>query len=345
MRLYHCFPRRAAASPCISGDWQLGHAMLSCILRSGLLLTSEELTIPPNRDSDIPNPPSTEVTQYRACFSLNDENAVLSTGGLSDHFGEFAIALDSLHARTLGIVPTIYYYKTENEDPDSSPDSGVSAEILNRLAEVRRILIAIAHVETKAFPQKKERYRDKSYLAKHGLTLEDESAVWRSLHALTQSDARHMYDCLNNERVAAWNLAEWIEMTLSMFQTADSKVRNRHLAYFSQREWRVIQHFSETINCWPLDRQVRQEFDSFAQRALTSAESQILRINEEFGVEIPANDCFLLHSAQGIKFRHFVQEVICPTKHANNTEKILTSLSIEATVRCVGDYSVFSTSS
>jgi len=118
-RFYHCFPRAPSNASLSTCDLdEIGLKILEQILRFGLLLTPEELEIPPNPLSDLDTPPLTRIIQRRACFTLVSREE-LYEGPIIRQFGEFAIALDSHEARELGIVPTLYYYKPDDAQGSS----------------------------------------------------------------------------------------------------------------------------------------------------------------------------------------------------------------------------------
>lgn len=319
MKFYHSFPRVSRKRQLSRTEQDcLGIGILRSVLHYGLLLTPEPLEIPPNPDSDLRDPPATVVIQRRACFTLLSRKELIEDGKHLESFGRFSIGLDTNLARGLGIVPTFYYYKsnvTENSDPF---DSGISQQVLFRLSELRRLAIALARVEAHANP-KSSRYRPRDYLNENGLTFDDEPDV-ASVDSVSRTTARQLTKLLGTDRVPAWNLAEWIELILSMFQTADSSERGRHLAYYEQREWRCIQLYGEKIDCYSLtQREMESLRDPFKLRILIEARSVLKRMLNRFRVGVEPEDCFLLIGCSHNPFRDFVSEIIVPSAYRNET--------------------------
>lgn len=312
---FHSFPR--------PGSWgsrdsevTVGMRILESVFKDGLLLTPESLTIPPNPDSSRERPPTSDVMQRRACFTLLDEDALLQGSEHQRAFGSFAIGISSYAGRTIGFLPTIYYYSAYIASAGHlPPDSGLSQQLLFRLGEIRKLLIALAWVEartglhqTDEDAVRQEEVKSEEYLERFGLTLDDEldadegPQLAERLRHLDNCLAKQFYLHINTDRVRAWNLAEWMTILLSLLQTADSKRRNRHLAYFQQREWRVIHAYSPGVTIQSLGDGLdyyRQHFDW----------SHIIAS----GSKVDKRHCSLLTHVQGRPFHTLIDTVMVPT--------------------------------
>ena len=323
MRFYHSFPRVSRRRPLSNSEQDaLAVGILRSVLSYGLLLTPEALEIPPNPDSDLQNPPVTVINQRRACFTLLSRQELTEDGTHLDNFGAFSIGLDTRLARGLGIVPTFYYYRSHQSEDPSPLDSGISQQVLFRLSELRRLSIALARVEAQAEPNS-GRYKQTDYLNEYGLTFEDEPGVG-SIGGVNRRKARCLTKLLDTDRVPAWNLAEWIELILSMFQTADSSERGRHLAYYDQREWRIIQLYGEGLVCHSL---TRRELDALRDPKrvliLQKARAELSALLQRFRVGVEPEDCFLLLGTSRNPFRDFVSEIIVPSNSRADAAGVL----------------------
>jgi hypothetical protein len=248
------------------------------------------------------------------------------------HFGEFSIGIDSRDGRRLGVMPTLYYYRADAPATGCavSPEM-VSEQMIVRLFELRALLIALAHVESETGLQRL-RPRGREYLKRNQLTLDNESVVMRALGRLTKAKARGVMQLFATDRVDAWNLAEWVEILLSLFQTADSSSRDEHLAYFRQREWRVVQLYSDGLVCVPLNPSkwrigsgVRKSSRPFLSSALKHLEALADRAALPFAMR----DCYLLARAAQKPFLHFISEIVVPPSSELRAKRLLDRFDVQ----------------
>src|SRR5690242_2488019 len=159
MKLFHAFPRpprRAIPSgPVSNPDSEKGLDILRSILTHGLLCTPEKFKLFPNYNTQNKekqqflwdHQPHDEIIQSRASFTLADalelskeyeliQNQTATHAAHTDLFGDFAIGLDPIEARALGIMPTVYYYRHDVETVFART-AGLATQIIERLDEVR----------------------------------------------------------------------------------------------------------------------------------------------------------------------------------------------------------------
>ncbi|MBL9138660.1 MAG: hypothetical protein JNK85_22515 [Verrucomicrobiales bacterium] len=281
---------------------------------------------------------------------------LLEPQGHTESFGRFAIGLDTEEARRLGMVPVFYYYRPEGPHGmavKSRPiiDGGISQRVLFRLAELRTLLIALAQVEARSNPHSSV-YMPCDALARTGLILEGEDRVAGELQALSTKAARKVFKLLDTDRVPAWNAAEWIELILSMFQTADSNQRSRHLAYFEQREWRIIQLRADGIICTPLDAQKASVLSAdSAQRALYWGNA-IEKLLLKYGGMRDSEAASFLRSSYLVEgtidgdvrrpLRSYIREIIVPSIATKDAVDVIRSSATRFTQTTCGDFTVFS---
>jgi hypothetical protein len=295
-----------------------------------MVLAPEELEIPQNPLSDLAFPPKTIVEQRRACFTLMSRDELLQPGGHTKAFGEFTIGLDALEARRLGIMPTIYYYRPCSDGKPSAEeaaiDGGLSQEILFRMSEARRVVLALAHIEAISARQSGQ-FKSEDYLRRAGLTLDDEPNVASAIANLEEASSKRILNYFETDRVSACNLVEWLEIILSLFQTADSKNRNTPLEYFAQREWRLIQAYSHGFHCLPLSAEKSLNLPNEESRAYANAcREHLTEVIRKAKSKLNAESCYLFVGLPEKHFRDFITEIIVPSDWAVSVRSLVNEM-------------------
>lgn len=322
--------------------------MLS-LLDHGILLTPEQLSIPANPSSTRQNPPGPlKITQRRACFTLlefeelfappKSETKEVSHVGA---FGEFAVGLDPVEARLLGVMPTFYYYHVrQNTDlfgVDNLPAHargrdfttfGPSSELLFRLAEIRSLLVSLAHIEALGAPETRAVYRI-DRLLKRQFVHNSEPHVLKALSKLSPSIAKSIYSCIDTDRVPAWNLIEWLDILLNAFQVADSRDSISSLEYYQQREWRIIQLHSPFFDCYPLlPSGLSYNWSRATRRKIAAVYNTIEEHAVTQGFRFDPGNIFLLAGAAGRPFGSFIRELVLPANMVDEIEMKLGDLGV-----------------
>lgn len=347
--LYHCFPGYLSASRPISDRdatslerlrCQIGYLTLKSILETGLLLTPEPFSV------DNPERLHT-MNQVRACFTLataselkrkisglpysssHHERANIPPLSHFDLFGDFAIGLDPIEARALGAIPTIYYYRDVKDSmlPLSSygTSSTLSFDLICHLLKARKLLVGLAHIEALADRNCKDTATIEQ-LREMCQTLDGEpDSVIEAASRLNENLARQIYPLFDTNRGPIWNIIQHIELLLNLFQVADSHQRNRHLAYFQQKEWRIIQHNTQGLNCEPLFGRKYSRDSNRKIKNLCSYWDEInnlLRIHR-FRTREFANDFWLLMNCNRFNFRDFIKQIIVPDVALGLTQELI----------------------
>jgi hypothetical protein len=371
--LYHSFPRRSTSAQIASRGYKqsdantIGLDILRSLISNGILLTPEKLKIPQNRNSQRADPPGPlEIIQRRACFTLlrqeellashtgnrESEPFHLSTPKLDDTdmdshvqiFGDFSVALDPIEARELGIMPVFYYYRVAPQKAGKISVSqrhfqgvdlrefGPSSEILFRLAELRALVIALAQIEALGAVEGRpvyplDRLWEKSYI------LEKEPGPNQAISLLNRSLARSIYNCIDTDRVPAWNIIEWIDILLNAFQIADDSENLTSLAYYQQREWRIIQMFSPLLDCHSVhphsDLHDAKYFNNMKRiNVLESIRSH----SSLQGFTLDLDNTFILSGTNKRPFRSFIREIICPLDCAEQVIDLVSQLAPELNI-------------
>lgn len=305
--------------------------MLASIVDYGLVLTPETLRIAVNAASQRKQPCAKNFTQIRACFTLlsrsqlfrprapigNSDN--VRSRSHADLFGNFAIGLNPIRARELGAVAVTYFYRSPGQ---ASESDNVALEMLFRLRELHVLLCALAYLEARGRPAGRtlvpiEVLRE-SNLALHGEAREED--VERKILSLDERTAALIYECLDTDRVPAWNLADWVEILLNSYQTADSKEDSTSLEYYEQREWRLIRMVGTDSRLFPL-----RESDSGDRHLLSSVRSTLQDCDPAFFTEAKLAESWLLTGTSTRSFFDYVEEIVVPSATTPEVEKLLQS--------------------
>lgn len=267
MQLIHCFPRpRFFGEP---PNDAIAERTLRSILQFGLLCTPERLDIPP----DLRTASDEKLKAYsrdrlqfsylqsRMCFTLcepeelfekkikglepGENGPVRSTGKALAHcelFGPYAVAFDPIVARRLGIVPTIYFSRSDVFGARLSTGTpGLNLQTLQRLTEIRELLILLAELE-RSLVVSGAQLPTEEMLRKLDLTIPFENAALTKIRKMTAAEREPIVQLFNTDRNNSLSLAEFVGMLLNLYQEADSKTGDEILAFFQQREWRLIHH-------------------------------------------------------------------------------------------------------
>ena len=297
-------------------------------------MTPECLIIPPNlRASQITKDESVTVfKQIRACLTLVDREElwVVSARDISgsktkshaDLFGEFAIGLDPIEARSLGATPVIYFYR-------GLDGANVSMEILYNLWELRSLAIAVARIEAKA--ERRNYEVSEEVLDDYGYVLKDDPAVERRINNLSKARAGEVLECLETVRRPAWNMVDLIESTLDFRQTADSRSSDTSLEYFQQREWRITRVLARHLGCYNLALENGRDGDEseISLHEKRAIRDRIRAVNADFFTTELLNESSLMWGTksdgveEGRRFFDFVRELICPSEVEGEVDDML----------------------
>lgn len=325
-RFIHAFPRTSKRHRASKDALEsAGITQLRSVFENGIILTPEPFVFPVDHKNTIyDTAPETTVIQRRACFALLSIEDMMGNQKHSDVFGNFAIGLRTNEARKLGILPTIYYYKSDLRDALNIIEGrGISHELLFRLAEIRRILISIAWIEASANP-KDQQYFSKEKLRFYDYTVDDEPNIWPMLDKIREREARKAFKLLDSDRPPASSLIGCLDLILSLFQTADSSYERRHLDYYSQREWRLVAAETDGIECIPLSK---------PHKKTTRAARAFYRAQQETRSDISLEDAFLLVSSGGQKFSEFISDVVVPSTASDEASSIIGSRFLKVSER------------
>ena len=356
MKLFHAFPRpphrkdaegKIVRDQPTDDDRYKGLEILRLILTHGLLCTPEKFKLYPNYETENEEKLKflqakthhDEIVQSRACFTLLNtleltERHETREEAHTDLFGEFAIGLDPLEARALGIAPTVYYYR-HDLGAGSRRTAGLGAQIVERLDEIRSVFSVLSYIEAQAnagiddvaFPSAQK-------LKEMGIRVKFQKDIEAALAGLTTREAALIFRLFNTDRVPAWNLVDFIEIMLSLYQTTDSTIEDAPLAFFHQREWRLVHHMmpgliwfglgnqSHRSDPWAQEfRNDRREIRRFISGASHKSESD-LAWYFDYG--------WVLAGTETRHFRDFVRQIVVPEKFCQATSDLIKSIPFES---------------
>jgi hypothetical protein len=353
MKLFHAFPRpphhldaagRMVRDPPTDDDRRKGLEILRLILTHGLLCTPEKFKLYPNYNTENEEKLKflrvgthhDEVIQSRACFTLMDrleltQNQSTREAAHIDLFGEFAIGLDPIEARALGITPTVYYYR---HDMGNSPNrtAGLAAQIVERLDEIRSVFSILSYIEGNAHAGEDETaYPSPENLKNMGIEVRHQKEIKAELEKLKTEDAASIFRLLNTDRVPAWNLVDFVEIMLSLYQTTDSTIEDAPLAFFHQKEWRLVHHMMTGLIWFGLANHPARR-DPWAREFANDV--QIIRNfirktsthKTEDHLTWFLNHSWVLAGTEKLLFRDFVREIIVPEAFCKEARDIVESL-------------------
>lgn len=360
MKLFHAFPRpphrkdperRAVRDLPTGEDRRKGLEILRLILTYGLLCTPEKFKLYPNYNTENKekqrflreNKPHDEIVQSRACFTLVDtlelsKEYELSQGQPARHaahidlFGEFAIGLDPVEARALGIMPTVYYYR-HDIDNLFTRTAGLGVQIVERLDEIRSLFAILSYIEAKAKTgaDGDMQFPGSEVLRSMGIRVRYESTIEAELAKIKAKDASFIFRLFDTDRVPAWNLVDFVEIMLSLYQTTDSTIEDAPLAFFQQREWRLVHHMMEGLRWFGLGNH-----PTYRNPLAMDFASAILEIKDFVRRTSPRktedhltwffNHSWVLVGTAERRFRDFVREIVVPESFRKDVQGIVNSL-------------------
>jgi hypothetical protein len=372
MKLFHAFPRprrrtssfrKDGASGSEDEERESGLAVLSLILKHGLLCTPERFGLYANFSTENTskqeclkeNKPYTQIVQSRACFTLSDATELSKEYQVSpilpnDHvthvdlFGEFAIGLDPIEARKLNIMPVVYYYRHDHQPaasfglPIGMKKSGLAAQMVERLDELRNLMAVLSYVETAAHPAggRDWEFPSREWLTQQGIRVIYEEQVERALAGLGTEQAATVYRLFDTDRPPAWNIFDFLQMMLSIYQTSDSTIAEAPLAFFQQREWRLIHHMMQGQIWFSLGKHDEKKNPFAKQFASESREIENhLRNSRDQQAKINWDE-YLKHAwvywgDDQYQFRDYIREIVVPEPYAKRASALLAGLTFRRT--------------
>jgi len=329
MYLYHSFPRMQRKDGSLrKNSSDSGLNILRSMISDGLLLFPEELDYK-EKNEDL----FLRKDHRRASFTVLNETE------LKNHcstFGKFTIGIQQIDARLLGILPTIYIYKSlidrDIQELDVV-DGGLAQLLMVRLQEIFEVFSTIAFYETRGYGHEDDYYYSETALEKLGYfpTKENLKKIKR-IKKYSQKKSRDLIEQLPDNRVPAQDTAGFIKILMSLIQYAESDTET-NLNYYRQREWRMIDLHSKKLEFIPLDYEELPE-------EISANYSKMIESGSNFLMPMRNKKCTLLRKgyldsetvrltkSSALKtnwnpFFNFVSRVICPKSETESVKQLM----------------------
>jgi hypothetical protein len=191
---------------------------------------------------------------------------------------------------------------------------GLSSQLIQRLKELRELMVVLALIE--ATPQPKSgQVADRARLRALGLDLPFEPGILAQIDALSREESDRVYELFSTDRDAAYHLVSFIDMMLSLFQQTDSPINGAVLAFYEQREWRLIHHMREGQEWYCLAGQPLFRDRNAIHRQPEIAE--LRKLCDRFAHEPRSEDyfehCWLLEEVDGEEVHAYIDCIVAPS--------------------------------
>ena len=354
MMIYHCFARRYANGN-VECQIEACLRVLESIVEFGLLCTPEMLDIPPPEGTDNidkrrllkAGTPEVSIPQSRFCATLcsrqelvepkvNGRSLVRGVWAEGPHmahssqFGAFAIGFEPIRARSLGFVPTIYYNR--NPDPfrteGSNPSYSTQVGLIQRLKEVRDVLIILAYIEAD-IEIGNYQLPSRENLIELGIDLPFEEQLLSEIKSLSLANRRKIFNLFDSDRVMSLSLVGSVEVLLNLFQDVDSTMDDSFFSFFEQREWRIVHYMRPGMKWYSLG--MRPQFQN--PHAENRSE-QIKKIRETLGGSAIRDEQYfantwVLEKIDKHPVAAYIDEVIAPNKAVDEVKQIFLRAGLE----------------
>jgi hypothetical protein len=215
---FHSFPR-SRRNESRHDQLTKGLQIASSLLKNGLLLTPENYTLPViGDDGEVVD--SIAATQRRACFT---ELSASELPGHSQLFGPFALAFPIDRLRQLGALP-VFYIPTQVQGRYLS---NLGLEILLGVTDASRIIATLSMVRAKLAESPDLQLKFRGKVIDYSI---DESAAIRSFIDTLFESALADPTTTDSRLLAA----------ASCFYPTENAQYTKQLAYYRQREWRIV---------------------------------------------------------------------------------------------------------
>ena len=176
-------------------------------------------------------------------------------------------------------------------------------------------MILFALVE-RSLPDENPVYPSEDMIRALGLDLPFERQLADKVYRLSPQERSHLLQYFSTDRETGLSMVSFLEMMLSLFQETDSSIDGRALAFYQQREWRLIHHMRKGTVWYCLgeqpafrDTHARGRAKQIAQLRTLLERAASRSLSEEY-----FRYCWLLESVDGSPIRDFITQVIVAGK-------------------------------
>jgi len=248
--------------------------------------------------------------QVRVCFTFSAFDRLfeklLPDSRLANHldfFGDFWVGFDQDVGREMGLTPVQYYYSPEELADDktglSAFDLGSSVPAL--LFEVRDMLRALSFLASgEADPE------DPHWKPEWSGGHTDSRTAVAGLKALRQANPDLLSTLFPFAITYIEDNIEHLDLLLSLYQTTDGEERKSNYLYYSQAEWRLLDHNGPELELLLLDKE-SEKLEGYRQKALVALDNvgSDFRGDRKLFLGLSRPDGF-------VHFRNLISEIGCP---------------------------------
>jgi hypothetical protein len=205
--------------------------------------------------------------------------------------------------------------------------------MIHRLKELRELLILLATIE-RSITVDDFTLPGEEILRALGLTLPFEDGIMRKIYGLAPDERERIFQLFNIDRELALNLVSFTEMMLSLYQETDSTIDGQVLAFYQQREWRLIHHMRVGMTWYCLGNQPEFRNPLAADRQL-----EIRQLRENMGIltgrrldEEYFRHCWVLEEVDSEPIKEYVTGIVAPGAAIHSIQERVRSLGCTADV-------------
>ena len=296
---YHSFPRRFREDP--ASEIDSGLQILSSIIASGFLLTPETTEWRESL-SDGSLGKAWKVCQKTCSFTE------LASRELQDHseeFGKFSIEFDLQAFRELGGLPVFYLPRATADDHGLE---SIAATLMARIGETQTLLEQLAELEKLVSANE-----DKSQL----LVITND--VQQGYTRCSLGGAEDVLKYLTHGKQPVGSLSNSLAGLSALFYPAENFQYTGLLAYYRQREWRLVSNIIQH------GQSVDRDLTAPEKAALMAIDSEFFGQEMEFrtGTCHRVDECRLFNKLNGKPLIQYANRVIVPGDALARAEELL----------------------
>jgi hypothetical protein len=214
--------------------------------------------------------------------------------------------------------------------------AGLGWQIIERLDEARTVFSVLSYLESWANKGPDDLiYPSPERLKELGILIRYQPEIAQALAILKTKEAELILRLFDTDRVPAWNLVDFIQILLSLYQSVDSTIADAPLAFFRQKEWRLVHHMTEHLRWFGLGH--HKSYRNPLQRKYAGAINELSSfIRNSTNKKNAAhsdwylNYCWVLTGTTDRNFRDFVHEIVVPENYVAQAKALVDSLHFAA---------------
>lgn len=299
---YHNFPRRYKDNK--SAYIEKGLSILSSIKKAGFVLTPEITEWKEPLSNGTQSKPW-RVAQKRCCFTELTPSEVVNH---SKMFGKFALEIEISVFRQLGGIPVFYLPRPSEEDKGLE---SLASALLSRIGEIQVLLNRLGELEELV-----KNTTDKNQI----LNIVKNNKVLESIQCSIRG-AESLISYLRYDSQPITILRNALRALSGFFYPTEDFRYTGTLAYYRQREWRIIANMSKlgkelTRNPTKEEKEILIKIDNeFYNREIELLTGKYKRVDQ----------CQIFDSLEGKPIIEFVRRVIVPTEAKKMATDILSN--------------------